>query len=180
MTTQPIIAVFGASQTHPGEPDYEAAAEAGRLLVEAGFAVATGGYAGVMEAAAAGAAAAGGDTVGFTAPPVFPGRSGANTHIKVEVPSDTLSLRIHNIMEASSGFLVMPGSIGTLTELMVAWNSAFVTQFSGEPTKPVATVGEPWTSLVPHLAAVLDTDQSLVSCHDEIADAVSRLVARLT
>ena len=174
-----VIAVFGASQIQPGDNDYESAVEAGRLLAEAGFTVATGGYAGVMEAAAAGAAKAGGDTIGFTAPPVFPGRSGANSHVKIEIPSDSLSLRIHNIIEASAGFLVMPGSIGTLTELMVAWNSAFVTQFSGEPTKPVAAVGEPWTTLVPQLARALHTDESLVSCYADVGEAVTSLVTHL-
>jgi uncharacterized protein (TIGR00730 family) len=174
-----VIAVFGGSQTQPGEPDYDAAVEAGSLLAEAGFTVATGGYAGVMEAAAAGAAMAGGDTIGFTAPPVFPGRSGANSHIRLEVPSESLSLRIHNMVEAASGFLVMPGSIGTLTELMVVWNSAFVTRYSGHATKPVATVGEPWRSLVPQLAQALDTDQSLVSCHDDAAAAVHELASQL-
>ena len=179
MADRPIVAVFGASQTKPGEPGYAASVRAGELLAGAGFTVATGGYAGVMEAAARGARSADGDTVGFTAPPVFPGRSGANSHIKIEVPSDSLSLRIHNMVEAAAGFLVMPGSIGTLTELMVAWNSAFVTRYSGEPTKPVAAVGEPWKSLVPHLGEILETDLTLVTCHDVVDDAVSWLVGRI-
>ena len=175
-----VIAVFGASQTQPGEDAYQEAVEAGRLLADAGFTVATGGYAGVMEAAARGAVEAGGATIGFTAPPVFPGRSGANAHIATEIPSESLSLRIHNIVEASAGFLVMPGSIGTLTELMVAWNSAFVTRFSGGMAKAIATVGEPWLTLVPQLATMLDTDPSLVSCHAEAAPAVDGLLASLT
>ncbi|MBS1195807.1 MAG: family Rossman fold protein, partial [Actinobacteria bacterium] len=53
----PVIAVFGSSAGRPGDPGYEAARTCGRLLAEAGYAVATGGYAGTMEACSRGAAA---------------------------------------------------------------------------------------------------------------------------
>jgi predicted Rossmann-fold nucleotide-binding protein len=45
---------------HPGSADYEAARDLGRRLAEVGFAVQTGGYAGIMEAASRGANEAGG------------------------------------------------------------------------------------------------------------------------
>ena len=174
-----LVAVFGASQVAPGDRAYDDSVEAGRLLAENGLAVATGGYGGVMEGAALGASAAGGATFGFTAPNVFPDRPGANAHIGTEVPAGSLAERIQRLMDRCSGFLVMPGSIGTLTELMVAWNSAFVTRYSGLPAKPVATVGEPWLSLMPDLAGKLATDATLVSCHDDVAPAVEFLVAKL-
>ena len=51
----PAIAVFGSARIRPDEPDYADAVELGRRLVEAGFAVITGGGPGTMEAANRGA-----------------------------------------------------------------------------------------------------------------------------
>ena len=51
-----ILTVFGGSAPTPGTPAYLAAEKLGRLAAEAGWAVATGGYMGVMEAVSRGAA----------------------------------------------------------------------------------------------------------------------------
>ena len=64
----PVIAVFGASQTPPDHPDWDAAVRCGAALAAAGFAVATGGYGGIMEAVSRGAAEAGCHVIGYTAP----------------------------------------------------------------------------------------------------------------
>ena len=55
----PTISVFGSAAPLPNTADYEAARTVGRLLAQAGFAVQTGGYSGVMAAASQGAAEAG-------------------------------------------------------------------------------------------------------------------------
>ena len=179
MPDKPIIAVFGGSAAQPGEPDYEAAIEAGSLLAQAGYRVATGGYGGVMEAAAIGATAVGGEAIGVTVPAVFVDRSGANSHISSEVRTASLTERIHELVTMSSASMALPGSIGTLTELMVAWNNAFVSRFSGVPAKPVVAVGETWSRIVAELSDVLETDPSIVSCHDTVAEAVDYLVQRV-
>ncbi|MEE8331904.1 MAG: LOG family protein [Acidimicrobiia bacterium] len=179
MPHKPIIAVFGGSAAQPGESDYEAAIEAGSLLARAGYQVATGGYAGIMEAAAIGAREAGGEAIGVTVPSVFPDRDGANSYISSEVRTASLTERIHELVSMSSASMALPGSIGTLTELIVAWNNAFVARFSNEAAKPVVAVGETWTRLVAELSDVLETDPSIVSCHDTVADAVAHLVERL-
>ena len=49
------VTVFGSSLGEPGDTDYDTAVELGRLLAEAGYAVATGGYDGSMEAVSIGA-----------------------------------------------------------------------------------------------------------------------------
>jgi hypothetical protein len=61
-----IICVFGANNPRPGEEAYEYAAAVGRVLATLGYTVATGGYAGIMEAAAKGAKSVGGVTDGVT------------------------------------------------------------------------------------------------------------------
>ena len=54
------ISVFGSSRVNPGDEDYEAAVAVGAALAQAGYAVMTGGYSGIMEAASKGANEAGG------------------------------------------------------------------------------------------------------------------------
>ena len=176
---EPIVAVFGASNTRPGDPDYEAGVRCGRLLAEAGYAVATGGYAGLMEAVSSGAASAGGHVIGVTAPAVFPGRDRANAHVVEERPAATLTERIHDIIDIASATITLPGSIGTITELLVAWNKAYVAQFSGRTPQPVVAVGETWRHVVTDLSKRLATDGSFVTCVDSVDQAVAELVRRL-
>ena len=145
----PVIAVFGSSAGRPGEPGYEEARACGRLLAEAGYAVATGGYAGTMEACSRGAAEAGARVIGVTAPAAFPGRSGANAWVGEEWPAATITERIHHILAISAAGITLDGSIGTLTELMVAWNVAYIARLGGLPPKPVIAVGPSWAALVP-------------------------------
>jgi len=52
-----IITVFGSSRPRENEADYEEAMALGQALGEAGFAVCSGGYGGVMEAVSRGARA---------------------------------------------------------------------------------------------------------------------------
>ena len=146
-----VIAVFGSSRSAPGTPAWDEAEAWGRKIAEAGFAVATGGYAGSMEAVSRGAKAAGGLVVGVTAPDLFKSRSGANAHVDLELPAPTLTGRIERILELSRAALALPGGLGTLTEILVAWNLAYIQQLQGEPPFPIG-VDAAWRPLLrPHL-----------------------------
>jgi uncharacterized protein (TIGR00725 family) len=148
------------------------------LLADAGFAVMTGGYGGVMEAVSRGARDRGGIVFGVTAPGVFPDRSGANEFVSHERPAVHLLDRIHDMTDLSAASIALPGSLGTLTEVVAAWNLAFVARFSGTSPKPLVTVGDRWASLVDHLATTLEADRSLVSTLPTVEEAV-KLVIRL-
>ena len=171
-----LIAVFGASQAQPGHSDYAEAVRLGRRLAGAGYAVATGGYGGLMEAVSAGAAEAGGRVVGVTAPEVFPGRAGANRHVTEERPAATITERIHDLLISADAFVALPGSLGTFTELMVAWNLAFVAQFSDRPAPPIVTVGDTWSKLVPQLALDLETPGDVIRCAATVDEAADYLI----
>jgi uncharacterized protein (TIGR00730 family) len=179
LVSETIIAVFGASAARPGEGPYEAGVRCGRLLAAAGFGVVTGGYGGLMEAVSKGAGEAGGRVIGVTVPTVFSDRSGANRFVTEEVRAATLVERIHELTDVSSGSIVLPGSIGTLTELAVAWNLAYVSRHTGQPPKPVVTVGAQWRNLVETLAAALATDPDLVVCTDDVDAAVVEIGSRV-
>lgn len=174
--TKPLVAVFGSSAVHPGDPLWDEGARLGRLLVEAGAEVATGGYAGLMEAVSAGAAEAGGRPVGITAPSVFPGRAGANGYVAEEIAAATLPQRIAHIVEMTDAAVALPGSLGTLAELVVAWNAAFVAPFREARPKPVVAVGPTWTRLIEQMVVSIGADDRFVVCVDHV-DAVVPLLA---
>jgi uncharacterized protein (TIGR00730 family) len=169
------VSVFGSSQTGPEDPHYLDARRLGRLLASRGYAVVNGGYGGLMEAVSAGAAAAGGEVIGVTAPQVFPGRSGANQYLTVELPATDLISRIGKMLEISDAAIALTGSIGTLTELVMTWNLNYVAPFSGRRPIPLIAVGEPWTGLIPLLTERVSTNGDLVTLVDDIDAAIARL-----
>ncbi|MDJ0953925.1 MAG: LOG family protein [Acidimicrobiia bacterium] len=178
-TDRPVIAVFGSSQSRPGDAEYAAGVECGRLVAEAGLSVATGGYGGTMEAVCRGAAEAGGPTVGITAPTVFPGRTGANKWVHHELPAEDLVRRIAMLTDIASGYIALPGSIGTLAELVIAWNLAFVAPLSGESFGPIAAVGDTWLELMPLLTERLGSNDAMIALCPTVAAAVEHVTKSL-
>ena len=132
-----------------------------------------------MEAVSLGARSVGGHVIGVTAPGVFPGRTGANAHVTEEVRAESLTERIHEMTAMASAVIALHGSIGTLTELIVAWNMAFVARFAGSDPLPVVAVGERWRAIVIDLTGVLETDGSLVECVTTASEAVAAVKRRV-
>lgn len=141
------ISIFGSRRPQPGSPEYEIALEAAKLFSSRGFRVVTGGYAGIMEAAAKGAKE-GEDRVrgnvdlpggnysgvsrGITAPCIFTARNKyGNEFLTHTVIARNLTDRIWHVLRDSEYFLVFGGTIGTITELMVVWNAATVRPMHG-------------------------------------------------
>ncbi len=174
MTT---IAVFGSSATQPGTVDWGEAIQLGRGIAQRGWDVATGGYGGTMEAVSKGAAGAGGRVVGVTAPSIFPDRLGVNPHVHEEVVERTLPHRIAHLVESTDAAIVLPGSIGTLAELVVAWNAAFVAPFRGEAAKPVVAVGPAWEDIISALQQKLPTGHGFVHLAPTAAVALGTVEA---
>ena len=174
-----IVAVYGSSRALPGDGVYEQGVELGRRLVEAGFGVTNGGYSGLMEAVSRGAATAGGRVVGVTAPVLFPHRPGGNGFLTEEIQAAGLLDRIRTMAELACAYIVMPGSIGTLTELMIAWNDAYLAAARGAAPIPILAFGDAWSEIVDRLTGELRTKAGLVTMVDSPAEAVEVLRRRL-
>jgi len=100
-----------------------------------------------MEAASLGAKGAGGEVIGVTAPGLFPQRPGANPHVTREIEANTLSERIGLLTAMASGAIVLPGSIGTAAELVIAWNLNHIVRNNGGARLPTVAVGRVWREL---------------------------------
>jgi uncharacterized protein (TIGR00730 family) len=137
-----VISVFGSSAPTPGSTGYEEARTVGRLLAEAGFAVATGGYCGTMEAVSQGVAEAGGEVIGVTCDQIEVFRPlGPNQFVTKEIRYATLQERVQHLVRENDGMIVLPGGIGTLSELALAWSLLQVGEIS---PRPVALLGSLW------------------------------------
>ena len=115
MKVAPYVAVVG-----PGEATREqidAAERIGRGLAGRGAVLVCGGLGGVMEAAARGAAEAGGTVVGL-----LPGRDRAagNRHLTVAVPTGLGHARNVLVAAAGDALVALPGAHGTLAEIAFA------------------------------------------------------------
>jgi len=142
--SEKTITIFGTGRTNPDDTAYKLAYEIGKLLAQAGFTIANGGYGGTMLAAAKGAAEAGGKTVGVTC--LAFGRGAANEYISREIVTSSLDERLDTLIKLGQGYVVLPGGTGTLLELAKVWelkNKGFL-----GANKPIILVDGFWKSLV--------------------------------
>ena len=176
----PAIAVFGSSRTQPDHPTYEIGERVGRALVEAGFAVITGGGPGTMEAANKGASQAGGLSVGLGIE--LPYEAGLNPWVDKGINFRYFFARKTMFVKYSQGFVVLPGGIGTLDEMFEALTLAQtrkVTRF------PIVLIGvDYWSGLLAWMretmlaeGKITQHDLDMLTLTDDVDEAVALMVA---
>jgi uncharacterized protein (TIGR00730 family) len=114
----PAVSVFGSARTAAESVEYQAGEQIGRALVEAGYAVITGGGPGAMESANKGAHEAGGTSVGLGIE--LPFEQGLNQYVDLGLNFRYFFVRKTMFVKYSQGFIVLPGGFGTLDELFEA------------------------------------------------------------
>jgi len=142
--SEKIIAIFGSGRAGSDDSACALAYETGKLLAQAGFVIANGGYGGTMLAAAKGAAEAGGQIIGVTCSAFK--RGTANEYISREIVTHSLDERLDTLIKLGQGYVVLPGGTGTLLELAKVWelkNKGFLQQH-----KPIILIGRFWKSLI--------------------------------
>ena len=136
-----LVTIFGPSECQLGDAIYERAYEAGGILADAGFAIVTGGYEGVMEAASKGAHERGGGTVGVTANVYFNRGRATNAFIKKELRVSSAVDRLMELISLADAYVACGMSPGTLVEVTTVWDF-FIKGFI--ETKPLILLGEEW------------------------------------
>lgn len=185
------VTVFGASWCMPDDARasaralYDESVALGAALGKAGLAVVNGGYLGTMEGSARGAREAGADAIGVIVPKLFPHRADGNAYLSSIVKTDSLLRRIEAMIDASDYFVIMPGTLGTLTELCVIWNIAMLSSQLPATDPPRARplifcYRDPWERVVQSvesLLAIPPEHANVIVYIDGHADAVARIVA---
>jgi len=167
-----IVTIFGTGRAKEGQTAYSLAYDTGRLLAQAGFTIANGGYGGTMLAAAKGAAEAGGEIIGVTCSAFKSSR--ANKYVTREIVTGSLDERLDTLVKLGRAYIVLPGGTGTLLELAKVWelkNKGFL-----DAGKSIILLGGFFKPLV-ELIATDDADSSrFVKLTDEPKQAVDMII----
>lgn len=141
----PEIAVLGSARIGKGDPRHDDAQRLGGLLAAQGWTVVTGGYGGLMAAAARGASAAGGRTVGL---PMRDWRHLTPDAGCAELRwSASYAERLAHLLDTRVA-IALPGGVGTLAEASAVWAAA-----QTEPgAAQLVLVGPAWRALMDEFA----------------------------
>ncbi len=114
----PCVTVFGSARFKEDNEYYQQARQMGKILVDLGFTVMTGGGPGIMEAANRGAQEAGGLSIGCNI--VLEHEQQPNAYLDKVVEFDYFFVRKILLSKYSYGFIVFPGGFGTMDEMFEA------------------------------------------------------------
>jgi hypothetical protein len=112
------VSVFGSARVGRDDPSYALAVRLGKLLVEHGFAVITGGGPGIMEAANRGASEAGGLSIGCNIE--LPFEQSLNDYVNLGIEFRYFFVRKTMFVKYAQAFVIFPGGLGTMDELFEA------------------------------------------------------------
>jgi uncharacterized protein (TIGR00730 family) len=179
------VTIFGSARCQPGTFVYGEVKRVAQALAEMGCDIITGGGPGLMQAANEGAEA--GDardrnrSVGIRVE--LPFEQEVNAFVNQAFEHSTFFTRLHHFVLASDAFIVVPGGIGTVLELMMVWQ---LLQVNHLQQTPLILVGKMWAELVswakthlvaaqPPLASAEDMDIPIcVTTGDEAIAAVRK------
>ena len=167
-----VVTIFGTSRANAGDTIFTLAMETGRLLAQAGFTIANGGYDGTMLAAAKGAAEAGGEIIGVTCSAFK--SSKANMYVTREIVTGSLDERLETLVKLGRAYIVLPGGTGTLLELAKVWelkNKGFLNM-----DKPIILLGGFWKPLVELITTEDAESSSYVKLADKPMQAVEMII----
>lgn len=176
----PAISVFGSARTKHDSREYAMGVELGGRLVDAGYAVITGGGPGAMEAVNKGAFEAGGPSVGLGIE--LPFETGLNAYLDLGVNFRYFMIRKTMFVKYARGFVVLPGGFGTLDELFEALT---LVQTHKVTSFPIVLLGvDYWSGLLDWLRSsaeshkmISEGDVDLLTLTDDVDHAVSTVTS---
>jgi hypothetical protein len=174
----PAVSIFGSARTPADHPEYLLARDVAARLGRAGFAVITGGGAGIMAAANRGACEAGATSVGLNIE--LPDEQEMNPYVDVGITFHYFFTRKLMFVRYASAFLFFPGGYGTLDELFEALT---LIQTGKVERFPVVLAGSSyWDGLRNFLrehaqatGKITENDLDEFSVIDDPAEVVSRI-----
>lgn len=139
------VTIFGSARVGPGTFGYEETKRCSAALARMGCDIITGGGPGLMQAANEGAAAAPKRARSVGIRVSLPFEQKANAFVTQAFEHRTFFTRLHQFVLMSNAFVVAPGGIGTLLEMLMIWQLLQVRHLNGTP---LILVGDMWPGLI--------------------------------
>lgn len=141
------VTIFGSARIDPGHWVYHAVRDLGAELTRLGCDIVTGGGPGLMQAANEGARIADPDgrqrSVGIRIE--LPFEQEVNQYVGEVYQHASFFTRLHHFALVSDAFVVVPGGIGTVLEMMMVWQLLQVRKLYDTP---LVCAGPMWSELV--------------------------------
>jgi uncharacterized protein (TIGR00730 family) len=139
------VAIFGSARAKPGTHVYEEVKRAAAAFTDMGCDIVTGGGPGLMQAANEGAASAGKANRSLGIRVDLPFEQEVNPFVELAFEHRTFFSRLQHFVIASDAFVVVPGGIGTVLEMLMIWQ---LLQVRHVEKIPLILVGTMWNGLV--------------------------------
>jgi uncharacterized protein (TIGR00730 family) len=139
------VAIFGSARAMPGTFAYEEVKRAAAAFAEMGCDIVTGGGPGLMQAANEGAASVGAKERSLGIRVELPFEQEVNPFVEQAFEHGTFFTRLQHFVIASDAFVVVPGGIGTVLEMLMIWQ---LLQVRHVGDVPLILVGKMWRGLV--------------------------------
>jgi len=157
------VTIFGSARLRPGSFGYEETKRAAEALARSGCDIVTGGGPGLMQAANEGASRAPRRVRSMGIRVHLPFEKEPNAFVTDAFEHRTFFTRLHQFVLTSDAFIVAPGGIGTVLELVLIWQLLQVNHLRA----PLVLVGKMWPGLVAWAKdAMLSSDPPLASAKD--------------
>jgi uncharacterized protein (TIGR00730 family) len=177
------VTIFGSARAKPGTFVYEEVKRVAAALADMGCDIITGGGPGLMQAANEGAAAVNAAqrvrSVGIRVD--LPFEQEVNPFVEQAFEHKTFFTRLHHFVLTSDAYVVSPGGIGTVLELMLIWQ---LLQVKHVHDTPLILVGNMWAELVdwakknllkPELSLANPEDMAIPRCVKTADEAIALL-----
>jgi uncharacterized protein (TIGR00730 family) len=162
------VTIFGSARAQSGTYVYDEVKRIAGVLAGMGCDIITGGGPGLMQAANEGAAAANAPernrSVGIRVD--LPFEQEVNPFVEQAFEHKTFFTRLHHFVLTSDAFVVTPGGIGTVLELMMNWQ---LLQVRHVHDTPLILVGKMWADLVQWARTHLLTTQPPLASPEDVA-----------
>ena len=74
---------------------------------------------------------------GVLVPSLFPHREQGNAYLTKPIETPSIFSRLETLISSSSVFVVLPGTLGTLAEIVLLWNYVSLFSLSGRTDYPL-------------------------------------------
>ena len=158
------VSIFGSARVKPGTLGYEETKRAAKALAEMGCDIITGGGPGLMQAGNEGASSAPERSRSYGIRVELPFEQNVNAFVSQAFEHRTFFTRLHQFVIASDAFIVTPGGVGTVLEMMMIWQ---LLQVQHLQNAPLILVGKMWPGLIEWAkTSMLSTDPPLADPKD--------------